>query len=55
MYLDWRKVKIDRYKEKDIRAAIIEFFYLNNGCFLKENYILKNVKRIENIPIKIVQ
>ena len=55
MYLDWRKVKIDRYKEKDIRAAIIEFFYLYNGCFLKENYILKNVKRIENIPIKIVQ
>ncbi len=55
MYLDWRKVSIDPYEEKDIRAAIIEFRYLYNWCFLEKNYILKNAYKLENIPIKIVQ
>ena len=34
--------------------SIIEAHYLSNNCFIEENYILKNIKTIENIPIKIV-
>lgn len=34
--------------------SIMETHYLSNGCFLKENYILDNIKQIETIPIKIV-
>jgi proline iminopeptidase len=34
--------------------SIMETHYLCNNYFLKENYILENIKQIEHIPIKIV-
>ncbi|MBA0883838.1 prolyl aminopeptidase [Flavobacterium undicola] len=34
--------------------AIMEAHYLRNNCFFEENYILKNLKQIEQIPVKIV-
>jgi proline iminopeptidase len=34
--------------------SIMETHYLSNGCFIKENYILDNLKKIEAIPVKIV-
>lgn len=34
--------------------SILEAHYLTNNCFLDENYILKNVEKINHIPIKII-
>lgn len=34
--------------------AIMEAHYLRNNCFFEENYIFKNLKQIEQIPVKIV-
>lgn len=34
--------------------SIMESHYLSNNCFIEENYIFDNLKKIENIPIKIV-
>jgi proline iminopeptidase len=34
--------------------SIMEAHYLSNDCFLEENYILKNLEKIEHIPIKII-
>ncbi|QDO95291.1 prolyl aminopeptidase [Formosa sediminum] len=34
--------------------SIMEAHYLSNVCFLEENYILKNLEKINHIPIKIV-
>ncbi|MCM4155975.1 hypothetical protein DHD80_08140 [Gramella sp. AN32] len=34
--------------------SILETYYLKNDCFIEENYILDNLKQIEQIPIKIV-
>ncbi|MDP3742275.1 MAG: prolyl aminopeptidase, partial [Candidatus Micrarchaeota archaeon] len=35
--------------------AILEAHYMKNNCFLADNYILNNVKKIEHIPTSIVQ
>ncbi|MDP7323257.1 MAG: prolyl aminopeptidase [Candidatus Woesearchaeota archaeon] len=46
-----------RKKLKDINYlafAKIESYYLMNKCFLKENWIIKNAKKIENIPLTII-
>jgi len=34
--------------------SIIEAYYLSNNCFIEEDYILKKINAIKNIPIKIV-
>jgi proline iminopeptidase len=34
--------------------SIMETHYLSNGCFIKDNYILDNLKEIDAIPVKIV-
>ena len=34
--------------------SIIEAHYLSNDCFIEENYILKNLEKINHIPIKII-
>jgi proline iminopeptidase len=30
-------------------------FFIKNGCFLPENYIIKNAKKLDNIKVSIVQ
>ncbi|TDL99566.1 MAG: prolyl aminopeptidase [Flavobacteriaceae bacterium] len=34
--------------------SIMESYYLKNQCFISENYILENINKLEQIPIKIV-
>ncbi len=34
--------------------SIMETHYLSNSCFIKDNYILDNLKEIATIPVKIV-
>ena len=49
------------YKEREMSGgsalslAKIELHYFLNNCFLKDNEILDNVKKIRNIPIYIIQ
>lgn len=54
-----RDEKIDKelrqYKPRDIKAlSILELHYIANGCFFRRGFVLKNVKRIPNIPISII-
>lgn len=35
-------------------GPIIEMYYLKNNCFLPENYILRNAKKISGIPLTMV-
>ncbi|MBX9886834.1 MAG: hypothetical protein K2Y30_02745 [Flavobacteriaceae bacterium] len=37
-----------------IERIFLEAHYLTNNCFLDENYILKNVEKINHIPTKII-
>ncbi len=46
--------KASNYKFSDSFARI-ECHYFINNIFLEENYILKNITKIKNIPISIVQ
>lgn len=50
------KTKVKKYlKNIKVEAfASIELHYLNHLCFLPENYILNNLKKIENIPCSII-
>ncbi|MCI9846746.1 prolyl aminopeptidase [Flavobacterium pectinovorum] len=34
--------------------SVLEAHYLSNDCFIEENYIIKNLKKIDHIPIKII-
>ncbi len=39
----------------DIYAnALLEVYYINNGCFLEEGQILRDIAKIQNIPVIIV-
>lgn len=38
-----------------VHHATIEFTYIINGCFLRENQILEDIDKIQNIPCVIVQ
>jgi len=32
----------------------LETYYISNKCFLPENYIMKNVSKIKNLPVSII-
>ena len=34
--------------------AVLEIYYIANGCFFKRGFILKNIHRIPNVPISII-
>jgi proline iminopeptidase len=34
--------------------AILEAHYIRNNCFIPEDFIMKNIDKIENIPVSIV-
>lgn len=44
----------ESFEEFDPAGAIIEVHYLDNGCFLPENHILKNARKI-TMPVTIIQ
>lgn len=47
------------YSKEYIKMAqdisLIEIHYFKHNCFIEENYILKNIKRLDNIEVKIIQ
>lgn len=65
---EWAFYEISIFKkdilEKEVKSilenipyeslSILEAHYLTNNCFLDENYILKNVEKINHIPTKII-
>lgn len=38
-----------------ITSALLESHYLTNNCFVEDNYILKNIEKIQNIETTIIQ
>lgn len=50
------KIEKELKADKSYRSlSPIEAHYMLNNCFLKDNFILKNARKIENIPTVIVQ
>ena len=50
------KIEKEFKTDKSYRSlSPIEAHYMINNCFLEDNYILKNTKKIEHIPTVIVQ
>jgi len=49
-----KKIKKDLKSINKESFSTIELHYLNRNCFLPENYILKNVSKLNKIPIIII-
>lgn len=52
---DQRVMEAEILSEDNTAVAMLETHYFLNQCFLPENYILNNIKKIRHIPCSVVQ
>jgi proline iminopeptidase len=50
-----KKLEVEVLNEENTAIAILETHYFMNKCFIPENYILNNIKKINHIPCYVVQ
>lgn len=54
MKLEWYN-NLEKNNEINLALAKLEIYYFVNNFFIDENYIIKNIKKIENIKVSIIQ